>query len=91
MIRTVIETPREQPGGHSAELLHEQLARSATGADRLQHANIQVLADCVVFTLFLRADDRIDAAAHAEQLCRRTMASVSASGGWRVRATSAGP
>jgi hypothetical protein len=91
MTRTVIETPRHRPGGHSVELLQEQLTRSATEADGLQHANIQILADCVVFTLFLRADDRGDAAAHAEQLCRRTMASVSATGGWRVRATSAGP
>ncbi|GAA2003042.1 hypothetical protein GCM10009838_81350 [Catenulispora subtropica] len=89
MTRTIIDLP--DAAEHSEAALREQLTRSAAGADCLQHANIRVRAGSVVFTLFLIAADRVDAAMHAEQLCRRTMASVAADERWSVRSTSAGP
>ncbi|MEU9890240.1 hypothetical protein [Sphaerisporangium sp. NPDC051011] len=70
-------------------ILHRALGDGATVADGLEHVHLLVDEDGhVVFCLYLRASSPEEAAAHAEQLCRRTMAALSpASKEWAVLST----
>jgi hypothetical protein len=78
-------------GSYTAQDLSRELAKAASAADGVQHARIVVEDRAVVFCLYVQASDPVAAGARAEQLCRRTMAAVSAKGAWQVRCTQYGP
>lgn len=92
LTRITIETQAAKR--YSADRLHEEVLRNAAAADRLQHVHIDVDTDeaCVVFCLYVQARNKFHAGAVAEQLCRRTMASICRDGGgWSVQSTQVGP
>jgi hypothetical protein len=92
LTRITIETQAARR--YSADRLHEELLRNAADADRLQHVRIDVDGDgaCVVFCLYVQARDKFQAGSVAEQLCRRTMASICRDeAGWSVQSTQVGP
>ncbi|WP_248965871.1 hypothetical protein [Sphaerisporangium perillae] len=68
----------------AADPLRSALQSSVTAADHLEHAYLDVVRHQVVFALFLRVTDQRSALGLAEQLCRRTMATVIPSGEWTV-------
>ena len=92
LTRITIET--QVARRYSADRLYEELLRNAAAADRLQHVRIDVDTDeaRVVFCLYVQARDKFHAGAVAEQLCRRTMASLCRDGAdWSVQTTQVGP
>lgn len=79
---------------YSADRLRAELMRNAATADRLQHVRIDIDADqnFVVFSLYVQAGNMLHARVVAEQLCRRTMASICVDGApWSVWSTQVGP
>jgi len=92
LAKVTIDThvPRRYP----ADRLHQELLRNAAAADRLQHVRIDVDLDgtCIAFCLYVQARDKFHAGAVAEQLCRRTMASICRDGAaWAVQSIQVGP
>ena len=66
------------------EKLRQALHASAADADRMQHAYLEVGEGRTTLSLYLHAADQSSAIRLADQLCRRTMASVSATSPWAV-------
>jgi hypothetical protein len=69
--------------------LRVALHAGKSGADGLQHVWLHVEAEAVVFSLYVQARNVCAAIALSDQLCRRTMVTVSQARRWTV--TSAMP
>ncbi len=67
-----------------ADQLRVALRTSVAATDQLEHVYLETDAGQARLSLYLKAADRAAAVRLAEQLSRRTMASVSASKQWRV-------
>lgn len=75
----------ETPGWCAdADLLRVALRTSVAATDQLEHLYLETGAGQTWLSLYLTAADRAAAVCLAEQLSRRTMASVSATKQWRV-------
>jgi hypothetical protein len=82
----------DTPGWHASKVeLTTALNASVTGLDRLQHVYLEAHADRIAFSLYLQTPDKSDAAVMADQLCRRTMATVAGSRHWSVSLLDVGP
>ena len=66
------------------EKLRRALNASAAGTDRMQHAYLEAGEGKATLSLYLHAADESSAIRLADQLCRRTMASVSATPLWTL-------
>ena len=64
--------------------LRQALHASAAGTDRMRHAYLEVGESKATLSLYLHATDGPSAIRLADQLCRRTMASLSATSPWAV-------
>ena len=81
LVVIAVETPRWRA---DVGQLRRTLWTSAAGSDLLQHAQVEVDVGRAVLSLYLQAADRGSAAQLAGDLARRTMATVSAAGRWRI-------
>jgi hypothetical protein len=70
--------------------LREALHASASGADGMRHAYLEVGDGRATFSLYLQAPDEACAVRRADHLCRRTMASVMAAESWSVQSARIG-
>jgi hypothetical protein len=84
LVYLVIVAVRTAGPGIPLEQLRSTLHASAADADRMRHAYLEVGASTATFSLYLQAPDEASAIRLADQLCRRTMASVSASSPWAI-------
>ncbi len=67
----------DTPEWHAdAEQLRASLRHAVAATDRLEHVYLETHDGTTLISLFLRAVDRLDAARLAEQLSRRSMASL---------------
>ena len=80
------------PGWHAAATeVTKALNASTADADRLQHVYLETDFDRVGFSFYLQAANKPHAASLANQLCRRTMASVASSRRWSVNSLAVCP
>jgi hypothetical protein len=73
-----------------AEQLRQALHVSAADTDRMRHSYLEVREGRTTFSLYLHAPDESSAIRLADQLCRRTMASVSTRWWWAVQSARIG-
>ncbi|MFC6086699.1 hypothetical protein [Sphaerisporangium aureirubrum] len=91
MYLVVVTVEHPEGGAPPAERLRRAVRESAAASDRLQHAYLEADGCRISFCLYLQAPTRLEALSLADQLCRRTMASVADTPRWRVRSTYIGP
>jgi len=87
LVVVIVDTPNRQ---FSTDEVRRALFASAAGTDYLRHAYLEAVYGRTMFSLYLLATNESAALRMAEQLCRRTMASVCTVSDWRVESTRIG-
>ncbi|GAA2368583.1 hypothetical protein Cme02nite_73200 [Catellatospora methionotrophica] len=81
LVIAIVDTP-----GHLAELetVRRRLVEGAAGTDRLEHVYLAIRPGGIACSLYLRAEDEGQARQLAEQLVRRTMATLPGLDQWSL-------